>query len=89
MRQEKEQIIKNTFRTLALKTRDRLKLTQKEMAARLDMCERSYFDIEAGKTKCGTLIVLLLLMELEEPRTLLCKLKLAFNTEYERQMMAV
>ena len=51
MRQEKEQIIKTAFRALALKTRERLDLTQKEMADRLDMCERSYFDIEAGKTK--------------------------------------
>ena len=52
MRQEKDKIIKTVFRTLALKTRERLDLTQKEMADRLDMCERSYFDIEAGKTKC-------------------------------------
>ena len=60
MRQEKDKIIKTVFRTLALKTRERLDLTQKEMADRLDMCERSYFDIEAGKTKCGTLTVLLM-----------------------------
>ena len=52
MRQEKDKIIKTVFRTLALKTRERPLLTQKEMADRLDMCERSYFDIEAGKTKC-------------------------------------
>ena len=52
MRQEKDKIIKTVFRTLELKTRERLDLTQKEMADRLDMCERSYFDIEAGKTKC-------------------------------------
>ena len=63
MRQEKDKIIKTVFRALALKTRERLDLTQKEMADRLDMCERSYFDIEAGKTKCGTLTVLLLLMQ--------------------------
>ena len=89
MRQEKDKIIKTVFRTLALKTRERLDLTQKEMANRLDMCERSYFDIEAGKTKCGTLTVLLLLMELEDPRGFLLDLKAAFESEYERQMAAV
>ena len=89
MRQEKDKIIKTVFRTLALKTRERLDLTQKEMANRLDMCERSYFDIEAGKTKCGTLTVLLLLMELEDPRGFLLDLKAAFDAEYERQMAVV
>ena len=89
MRQEKYKIIKTAFRALALKTRERPLLTQKEMADRLDMCERSYFDIEAGNTKCGTLTVLLLLMELEDPLTFLLELKIAFEAEYERQMAAV
>ena len=89
MRQEKDKIIKTVFRTLALKIRERLDLTQKEMADRLDMCERSYFNMEAGKTKCGTLTVLLLLMELEDPRLFLLDLKAAFESEYERQMAAV
>ena len=42
-------ILGEELRILAIKTRDRLNLTQREMGERLQMSESSYSDIETGK----------------------------------------
>ena len=63
MREEKEKILKNELRVLALKTRESKRLTQKEMAELLSMSETSYSDIERGVYKCSALTVVLLLAE--------------------------
>lgn len=62
MREEKERVLKAEFRVLALKTRDRLGLTQREMAERLSMSENPYSYIETGAYMCGTLPTVLLLI---------------------------
>ena len=67
MRNEMEAILKDAFRELALKTRYERGLTQNKMSRALVMSERSYEDIERGKTGCGALTVVLLLMELDDP----------------------
>lgn len=68
VRQELEYILGKEYRYLAIETRDRLKLTQKEMSERLYMNEEAYSDIETGKTICvGTLTATLLLRMQEDP----------------------
>ena len=49
MRQEKQEILKEELRVLAIVTRDRLGLTQREMGTQLAMSESCYSDIETGK----------------------------------------
>lgn len=87
MRNLLEKLIKGEFRLLALMTRDRLHLTQREMSSRLYMAENSYSDIERGHTACGTLTMLLLLMMQEDPneflKQLLCKMKGVSPEEFQ------
>ncbi len=67
MRGKMEELLKEELRTLALKTRDRQNLTQREMAEILSMNEISYSDIETGVYMCGTLTTVLLLMKQADP----------------------
>ena len=89
MRHEKEVLLKNELRVLAIKTRERQNLTQKQMAQLLDMTENSYSDIEAGEYMCGTLTAILLLAEQEDPAAYLRELKAKFDELYERAMQPV
>lgn len=82
MRNEFEKIIKDTFRILALQTRDAHHLTQERMAEALVMVPRSYTDIESGVSMCGTLTALLLLMDQENPSIVLNDLKKKFEKLY-------
>lgn len=83
MRNEMEAILKETFKELALKTRYERGLTQNKMSRALVMSERSYEDIERGKTGCGALTVVLLLMELDDPILFLNGLKKKLERAYE------
>ncbi|MBQ4327979.1 MAG: helix-turn-helix domain-containing protein [Clostridia bacterium] len=83
MRIEKEMLLKDQLRLLAIRTRDRLDLTQREMAERLEMSESSYSDIETGVYMCGTLTAMLLLLMQEDPRRFLQALDEAFAKQYE------
>ena len=83
MRSEKESLLKDELRLLAIRTRDRLDLTQREMAERLEMSESSYSDIETGVYMCGTLTTMLLLLMQEDPRGFLQALDEAFAKQYE------
>ena len=89
MRNEMEDLLKGELRELAIITRDRLHLTQKEMAKRLVMSESSYSDIETGKTMCGTLTATLLYAEQDDPKTYLQELKRKFKMQYEKEMQTV
>ena len=62
MRNEMKIILKEEFRTLALRTRDNLGLTQDKMSEKLGISERAYSNIENGKSTCGTLTAMMLLM---------------------------
>jgi len=83
MRIEKEMLLKDQLRLLAIRTRDRLDLTQREMAERLEMSESSYSDIETGVYMCGTLTAMLLLLMQEDPQGFLQALDEAFAKQYE------
>lgn len=84
-----EEILKKELRTLAITTRERLHLTQKQMAKRLEMSESSYSDIETGASMCGTLTTVLLLVEQEDPQANLHNWKMKFNKHYEKEMQRV
>ena len=86
MRHEKEEILKEELRVLAIVTRDRLHLKQREMAKSLEMSESSYSDIETGRTMCGTLTAVLLLAMQEEPSAFLAHVSVRFEQKYEKEM---
>lgn len=79
--------MKDELRVLAIKTRDRLQLTQKEMAYKFEMSESSYSDIETGVFMCGTLTTMLLLSEQDDPKSVLdeFKVKLEEHVNKERE----
>lgn len=89
MRHEKEVLLKEELRVLAITTRDRLGLTQKEMGRRLAMSESCYSDIETGRTMCSTLTAVLLLELQEDPRRFLFTVNEKFEDQYEKGMEAV
>ena len=89
MRDEKELILKKDLRELALKTREQLHITQKEMSELLSMNEKSYSDIETGVYMCGTLTCVLLLMIQDDPRIFLNQLKVEFAKEYEKELQLI
>ena len=74
-----EKILKKELRDVVLKTRSRLNLTQEEMSELLSMSKNSYFDIEAGEHMCGTLTTVLLLLEQDDPNTILKKIQREFE----------
>ena len=75
MRSDFEKILKKELRDVVLKTRSRLNLTQEEMSELLSMSKNSYFDIEAGEHMCGTLTTVLLLLEQDDPNTILKRIQ--------------
>ena len=86
MRQEFERILGEELRFLAIRTRQRLGLTQREMGLRLQMGEGSYSDIETGRTTCGALTEALLLSMQEDPKQFLDGVSKRFAQEYEKAM---
>ena len=79
MRREFETVLGEELRFLAIETRDRMGLTQREMGERLHMSESSYSDIETGKTKCGTLTSVLLLDMQYNPKDFLKRVEIKFS----------
>lgn len=76
------------FSELALKTRDRLGLTQKAMSELLSMSENSYCDIENGTYMCGTLTAILLLSMQEYPNSVL-SLRKKLDELYAKEMQPI
>ena len=89
MRTEKETLLKDQLRLLAIRTRNRLDLTQREMAERLEMSESSYSDIETGKYKCGALTAILLLGLQEDPERFLLTVNENFDSWLKKEMLTV
>ena len=89
IRDDLTQILGEELRFLAIKTRDRLNLTQKEMSEMLHMSESSYSDIETGKSSCGTLTTVLLLNIQEDPTHFLSTVNVEFQKWYAKEMMPV
>lgn len=86
MRKEYQKILGNETRFLAIETRERLGLTQREMGNRLQMGENSYCAIEAGRTACGALTEALLLSMQEDPKQFLDRVTDKFAKYYEEEM---
>ena len=89
IRDDLEIILGEEFRFLAIKTRERLCLTQREMSDRLEMSESSYSDIERGVYKCSALSAVLLLNMQDDPICFLNTVNEKFREWYEREMMTV
>ena len=84
-----EKVLKREFRELALKTRDRLGVTQKAMSELLSMSENSYCDIENGTYMCGTLTAILLLSMQEDTNSILQHWRIKFNELYAKEMQPI
>ena len=89
MRHIAEKTLKEDLRVLAIRERERLGLTQRQMAERLMMSESSYSDIETGKYNCGTLTTVLLLSIQEDPTHFINAVNEEFQKWYDGEMMPV
>lgn len=89
IRDDLTHILGEELRFLAIKTRERLNLTQKEMSEMLQMSESSYSDIETGKNKCGTLTTVLLLSIQEDPAHFLNAVNEEFQKWYSGETVSV
>jgi len=89
MRQEFKKILGYELRFLAIETRDKLNLTQKEMGIKLHMSESSYSDLENGRFVCGALTTILLLNMQEDPNAFLKKTNEKFAKWYENEMQEI
>lgn len=89
MRDKVERILKQELRFLALNTRNRLELTQKQMSELLFMNEKSYSDIETGVYMCGTLTCIILIMMQEDPNAFLQNLRQQIDKLYDEEMQVV
>lgn len=87
MRRELEAILGEELRFLAIKTREEMDLTQREMGERLQMSESSYSDIETGKTKCGMLTSVLLLDMQDDPKVFLRNVETKISDKYETEIL--
>lgn len=80
MRQEFEKILGEELRYLAIETRDRLGLTQKEMGELLQMGESSYSELERGATICASALTAMLLFKMQDdPRMFLNRVAVRFQ----------
>ncbi len=66
MRQDFEKILGEELRYLAIETRERLGLTQKEMGEELQMGEASYSELERGETICASALTTTLLLRMQK-----------------------
>jgi len=66
MRQEFEKILGEELRYLAIETRERLGLSQKEMGEELQMGESSYSELERGETVCASALTETLLLNMQD-----------------------
>ena len=86
MRRKLENILGVELRSLAIHTREKLGLTQREMGEKLQMSESSYSNIETGKNKCGMLTSILLLEMQRDPSDFLRNASHKVNEWYEGEM---
>ena len=87
MRQKLSKIFGKELRFLAIKTREHLGITQRQMGELLRMGESSYSDIETGKYNCSMPTAILLLNMQPEPTALIqgCVAELIKSEEREMQ----
>ena len=82
MRKQYTQILKAHFYQKLFRCRVELDITQEEMACRLSMANRTYVDLEHGKTGCSALTLALFLIYIcTDPIEFLEELRDAFENE--------
>ena len=80
MRRQYEKILKDFFYEKLIYRREELKISQEEMAGRLQMDCRTYIDLDHGKTGCGALtLALYLIYVCADSHAFLEELKNAFE----------
>lgn len=80
MRKQYEKVLKAFFREKIFRRRDKLEITQEEMASRLIMACRTYVDIEHGKSGCSALTLAIYLVYIcEDPLLFLNELRNVFD----------
>lgn len=80
MRKQLTAILKQHFYTQLMLTRSMLGYTQSEMASQLFMDDRSYIDLDHGKSSCSALtLALFLIYCCEDSSAFLSKLRKAFE----------
>ena len=85
MRGTYRSILKKFFCGYIKRTRSRLNLTQLQMAEKLEMDERSYIDLEHGKSCCSAVTLALFLIYICDDIVLfLTDLRLAFEKENDQ-----
>ena len=90
IRHDLKAILGEELRFLAIKTRERLNLTQKEMGERLQMSYSNYSDIETGQIDCcSTLTAILLLSMQDDPNIFINDVSIKFQRWYNREMQPV
>lgn len=62
MRKHDHEIMKSYFGTELVATRNTSGMTQSQMAELLKMGNRSYIDLDHGKTYCGVITIMLFLL---------------------------
>ena len=84
MRNTYRRVLKNYFNNVLVSTRTEQSLTQSQMAERLAMDERSYIDLDHGKSCCSAVtLVLFLIYCCRDPLGFLGEFKNAIETEID------
>ena len=89
MRQELYNAFGEDLRILAIQTRDRFGLTQKEMGEKLCMSESSYSDIETGRSYCSMPTAILLLDMQEKPKIFLQKSVAKATKQKKKELLPI
>ena len=85
MRKTYRDILKKQFRIHLVHSRTANGLTQSQMAEILSMDDRSYIDLDHGKTCCSAVTLALFLVYVcEDVHTFLEELRHAFNTAFNQ-----
>lgn len=84
MRKTYRNILKHRFHASLTQTRTAKGLTQSEMAERLSMDDRSYIDLDHGKTCCSAVTLILFLLYLcDDVDQFLEELRHAFEAGFD------
>ena len=90
IRRDLKTILGEELRFLAIKTRERLNLTQKEMGERLQMSYSNYSDIETGQIDCCSILTAILLLSMQDdPNIFINDVNIKFQRWYDREMQPV
>lgn len=85
MRKTYRDILKHQFHARLIRVRTALGLTQAQMAEKLSMDDRSYIDLDHGKTCCSAVtLALFLIYVCDDVTEFLEELRHAFETGFDQ-----